>query len=136
MQCLILQLNHRVQTVPCRKCDLDTCLRENDDNFKILHGCGHSYHISCFPDGPEKCTVCEAELTNAILSLLKVATTAIFNICDTETQSASDSNEDDCDDDEDDACSCSSESNRSVSLSEGCLQLQQQIFRWGLIPGP
>ena len=35
--------------------DLDTCLRENDDNFKILHGCGHSYHISCFPDGPEKC---------------------------------------------------------------------------------
>ena len=84
----------------------------------------------------QKVYMCETELTNAILSLLKVATTAIFNICDTETQSASDSNEDDCDDDEDDACSCSRESNRSVSLSEGCLQLQQQIFRWGLIPGP
>ena len=31
---------------------------------------------------------CEAELTNAISSLLKVATTTIFNICDTDTQSA------------------------------------------------
>ena len=47
----------------------------------------------------------------------------------TDTQSALDRNEDECDGEEADACGCSIESNRSVSLSEGCLQLQQQIFR-------
>ena len=78
----------------------------------------------------------KAALTKAILSLSEVAITTIFNNCDTDTQSASDSNENGCDDDEDDACSCSIESNWPVSLAEGCLQLQQQMFRWGLISGP
>ena len=49
-------------------------------DFKILHGFGHSFHLSCFPHGPGICSICKVELKDALTTLSETASHAIRNI--------------------------------------------------------
>ena len=92
----------------------------------------------CFPDGLDTCTVCKAEVNNAILTLFQVAAAAIVNPDESIKQRSPESHgsDDGCDDEEDDADTVSFDGNPPTSINASCLQLQQEIAKWGLIPGP
>lgn len=111
----------------CRKCDLRACTKL-DDNFTILHD------ASCFPDGQDVCTVCKPWICEAIASLSEQATRSIFNAKDSSNQEEADENGINDNEDENDTCSPD-----IIALDtpvDSCLQLQQQVFSWGLVPGP
>eukprot|EP00795_Rhopilema_esculentum_P011848 gene11848-2390_t len=112
------------------RCDLPNCTKESRC-FKIMHGCGHSYHTECLGDGNEnKCLLCTAEIESAIKSLSNAAATSIFNVGDKKVPKES-ADDNGCEDKN------STESfNGFTTIKESCLQLQQKICSWGLIPGP
>ena len=60
-----------------RKCDFKECSKEEED-FAVLRGCGHSYHLSCIAVSGI-CIICFSVLETAIKELVKTANDAIFN---------------------------------------------------------
>ena len=103
--------------------------------FKILHGCGHSFHPECFPSGHTVCSICRDEVVDAIKSLSAKASEAILN---PETASndpiAENDNEDE--EEEDDLAGSQESCHAHLNIDDSCLQLRQQICSWGLICGP
>jgi len=73
---------------------------------KILHGCGHSFHLSCFPHVPGICSICKVEIQDAQEALTTVSETvshAIRNInVRVEQEDVQEIEEEDEDDDADD----------------------------------
>ena len=70
---------------------------------KILHGCGHSLHFSCFPHGPGICSICKVEIQDALTTLSETASHAIRNInVWVDQEDVQDREEEDEDDDADD----------------------------------
>ena len=124
----------------CRRCDLRTCMEPSTNtSMKILHGCGHSFHKECFPSGYGICCICKDALITAISHLASSAEEAIFNPKRSESsENRDDGCEADIDDNEDDDDEevIMSESNGSTSIADAQLQLQQEVFSWGLVPGP
>jgi len=102
---------------------------------KILHGCGHSFHLSCFPHGPGICSICKVEIQDALTTLSETASHAIRNInIRVEQEDVQDREEEDEDDDADDGYNPNEHD--EASLAESTFQLQQQIFSWGFIKNP
>ena len=92
----------------------------------------------CFPDGSDTCTVCKVEINNALSTLSQVAAAAIFNPDESIKQRSPESHgsDDGCDDEEDDADTGSFDGKSPTSINASCLQLQQEIVKFGLIRGP
>ena len=57
----------------------DSSCNSDSTRFKVLHGCGHSFHESCFPSGCEMCPLCKDGILRAITSLSLKADEAIQN---------------------------------------------------------
>ena len=51
-----------------RKCDLAQC-EKTDMVFRVLHGCGHSFHASCI-DASGACLICTVVLEVAVKKLV------------------------------------------------------------------
>jgi len=102
---------------------------------KILHGCGHSFHLPCFPNGPGICSICKVEIQDALTTLSETASHAIRNInVRMEQEDVQDKEEEDKVDDADDGYNPNEHDEASVA--ESTFQLQQQIFSWGFIKNP
>ena len=109
--------------------------------MKILHGCWHSFHKECFPSGYGICCICKGALITATSHLSSSAEEAIFN---TKRSESSENRDDGCeangdiDDNEDDDSEevIILQSNASTSIADAQVQLQQNVFSWGLVPGP
>ena len=86
-------INTIVKNDRCRKCDIYTCMQEGNDNFEVFHGCGHSYHMNCFPDWLKSCTVCKDEVSIKISELCESVTAATFNNGDSSKRVSLDSDE-------------------------------------------
>lgn len=107
----------------------------------ILNGCGHSFHHECFPAGQNICCICKEELTSAIESLSEKAAEAILHPDKGRTStepSKEDENADSDDDDDDEGVEEDGTNGQRItsSIINSCLQLQQEIFSWGLIASP
>ena len=97
---------------------------------KILHGCGHSFHLSCFPYEPGICSICKIEIQDALTTLSETASLAIRNInVRVEQEDVQDREEEDEDDDADDGYNPNQYD--EASLAESTFRLQQLIFSWG-----
>ena len=108
-------------------------------DFLVLHGCGHSFHTNCLPDGDMICLICNSEIANSLKSIfnkIREGLTHQDNKIDEEENT--ESNE--CGDTEDaDDLGLESEPDHldaHESHETTILRLKQQIFSWGLIPGP
>lgn len=92
--------------------------------------------MACFPTGQQICCICRDGLINALDSLTDIATDAICNPgleerMDGNEQGQEDNNEDD------DADDLATEANHNEqNIAQGQMQLQREIFSWGIIPGP
>ena len=102
---------------------------------KILHGCGHSFHLSCFPHGPGISSICKVEIQDALNTLSETASHAIRNINVRVEQEDVQEIEEEVEYDEADDGYNPNEQDEA-SLVESTFQLQQQIFSWGFIKNP
>ena len=127
-----------LQKIPLfsRRCDLSNCQQSASNKiFKILHGCGHSFHLECFPSCHTVCPICNDEVIDAIKSLSAKASEAILNpepACNDHI--AETDNEDE--EEEDDLAGSDNICHARFSIGDSCLQLRQQICSWDLIRGP
>ena len=102
---------------------------------KILHGCDHSFHLSCFPHGPGICSICKVKIQDALTALSETASHAIRNInVRVEQEDLQDIEEEDEVDDADDGYNPNEHD--EASLAKSIFELQQQIFSWGFIKNP
>ena len=102
------------------------------DTFIILHGCGHSFHTTCLPTGNVSCLGCKEELAKSLDEYGRKACNRLHHM-DEEGNITHDTDAAECIDEGDDE----SELNMELSLdNDTLLQLKQQIFDWGLVPGP
>ena len=99
-------------------------------DFKILHGCGHSFHSSYFPHGPGICTICKVEIQDALTTLSETASQAIRNInVKAEQEDVQDREEEDEDDDADDGYN--PHEHDEASLAESTFQITAANIQLG-----
>ena len=101
----------------------------------VLPGCGHSFHLSCFPAGMGVCCICKVQLLESMKLLATTASESIFQqdkcsekdndeeITSNHEEEDLDSNPDECELDE-------------FELAASVAKLHQEIFSWGHISGP
>ena len=105
------------------------------DTFIILHGCGHSFHTTCLPTGNVSCLVCKEELAKSLEEYGRKARNRLHHM-DEEGNITHDTDAAECIDEGDDESELD-ELNMELSHdNDTLLQLKQQIFDWGLVPGP
>ena len=105
------------------------------NNFIILHGCGHSFQTVCISPRETVCSICKVELADSVKLLSKKAYQGLHHededvdeIDDLSPEDSGNVEEEDNDTDE-----AIIEETRGT---ESILRLKQQIFSWGLVPGP
>ena len=65
---------------PSRRCDMPGCCRGAEtEEWKIIEGCGHSFHQLCL-SGKNFCQICQNHIENKVEKLAKAANSAIFEL--------------------------------------------------------
>ena len=106
------------------------------DEIKVLHGCGHSFHLLCFPFGKDICSICKDELTSALKNLSSSALHSIHNPGQHNVSENAQMDDVDEEDDEEPELEPSNPERDEASIAESVMKLQQEIFSWGMVKGP
>lgn len=65
---------------PSRRCDMPVCFRADErEQWKIIEGCGHSFHELCL-SGKKFCPICQHHIEKNVERLSKTAKSAIFEL--------------------------------------------------------
>ena len=121
---------------PSRKCDKIDCDKDSDSTYRILPGCGHSFHVACLSDQVIMCSICKEELSQAMKSLCDVARDALEPNLESDDDSFLEEYGNEEADDEPQENDNSAAFPTSVLYEEPLLRIQREIFSWGLVPGP
>eukprot|EP00795_Rhopilema_esculentum_P004838 gene4838-21165_t len=117
------------------KCDRPDC-SDVFQEFHIFHGCGHSFHTSCLNSGKMVCLICSKELANSMKVLSEKACDGLRHHEDDDDGIVANEIDANCGDDEDEESGVEELEKQEPRISCTLLRLKQQIFSWGLIPGP
>ena len=122
-----------------RKCDRKGFSKVFSD-FIIIHGCGHSFHTKCLPCGEIACLICKDEITESLKSLRAKVCEGLRHQDENAADGGDiDPHSDDSTNSEDvgfENTSTKHQMDKEANQDQIILRLKQEIFRWGLIPGP
>ena len=103
--------------------------------MKVLPGCGHSFHLTCFPCGKGIWSICKVELTNAVKTLSASASQSIRH--PEQNTVSEDPYQDESDEEFEDLEAVPDSLERDeITIAEMTMKLQQEIASWGMIARP
>ena len=103
--------------------------------MKVLPGCGHSSHLTCFPCCKGIWSICKVDLTNAVKTLSASASQSILH--PEQSTVSEDPYQYESDEEFEDLEAVPDSLDRDeTTIAEMTMKLQQEIFSWGMIPRP